>query len=285
MDVLITKTDQTVRMSDMGFYHIAIDDSAPYLTLDKRSVRGRNGTVYDGMTYDVKEITVTARVAVTSIENYMHLEDGIKGLLLDSEPFYITKMRPKTEGLYDFEMPGQKMGDLNLIGAEHIAWHYRYKVTANKPTFTFIGKTGQSLKYDFSVTFITAEMPFGETEPKRLPLSGGAIIYNGNATYSQLEYPYAVELTATGGQTGFYLTIDGRRFEFKQETPLTAGTVITITGNSTTLRGGGAALATNVTDKTNYEYFKLQPKLDLRIRYETDFKGSIVIVDFKEIYR
>lgn len=284
MDLLITKKDQEVRLSTLGFYNIVIKESAPILSLDKRTVRGRNGTIYDGMTYNLKEITVSGRVSVPSIEAQMRLEDDIRGLLLDSEPFYITKLRPKNEVLYIFEVPGQRTGDLDLKGAEHVPWHYRHKVTADNPVFSFIGKAGQELKYNFSVSFVTAEMPFGETIPKNLTISGGFIAYNGNATYSQLEYPFAIVLTATGGQTSFYLTIDGRRFEYSQVDDIGAGTVITITGNSTILKKRGSATV-NVTSKTNYEYFELQPNLTHKVPYSTDFKGSIVIKDFREIYR
>ena len=285
MDLLITKLNQVVKLSDLGFYNIAISERSPTLSLDKRTIRGRNGTIYDGLTYNMKEIVVSGRVAVESIQAYMQLEDDIKGLLLDSEPYFITKMRPKIENLYDFERPGQRSGDLDLQNAEHMPWHYRHKVTADKPSFSFIGKTAQGLKYDFSILFATAEMPFGETVPKDITLSNGAIPYLGNATFSQLEYPYAVVLAASGGQNSFYLTIDGRRFNFSQASPIKAGTVITITGNGTMVKGSGESLATNATDKTNYEFFELKPNLAKQVSYSTNFKGSIVIRDFKEIYR
>lgn len=285
MDLLITKPNQSSRLSQFGFYNISINDSSASLSLDKRTVRGRNGTIYDGMTYTRKEITVSARVAVDSIQAYMQLEDDIRGLLLDSEPYFITKMRPKVENLYDFEQPGQNSGDLDLQNAEHVPWHYRHKVTADKPIFSFIGKTAQGLKYDFSVSFETAEMPFGETIPTDTTLRDGTIPYSGNATFSQLEYPYAVVLTASGGQNSFYLVIDGRRFSFSQESPIETGTVITITGNGTTIKGANASLTTNATDKTNYEFFELKPNLNKQIAYTTNFKGSIIIRGFKEIYR
>lgn len=285
MDLLITKLNQVVKLSDLGFYNIAISESSPTLSLDKRTIRGRNGTIYDGLTYNMKEIVVSGRVAVESIQAYMQLEDDIKGLLLDSKPYFITKMRPKVENLYDFEQPGQRSGDLDLQNAEHVPWHYRHKVTAGKPSFSFIGKTAQGLKYDFSVLFVTAEMPFGETVPKDVTLNNGVIPYLGNATFSQLEYPYAVVLTASGGQNSFNLTIDGRRFSFSQASPIKSGTIITITGNGTTVKGSGASLATNATDKTNYEFFELKPNLAKQVSYSTNFNGSIVIRDFKEIYR
>ena len=41
MDLLITKGTTSVKLSDYGFYNIDIEDSAPEISLDKRSVSGR----------------------------------------------------------------------------------------------------------------------------------------------------------------------------------------------------------------------------------------------------
>ena len=159
MDLLITKGTTSVKLSDYGFYNIDIDDGAPEISLDKRSVSGRNGTVFGGVTFTAKTIKATGRVSVATIQDFMAKKDDINGLLLDDEPFYITKMYPNNAEFYNYQTPGQTTGDLDLIGQEHTPWYYRWKVTASEPTFSFVGNSGQGLKYDFSVVFTTAEMP------------------------------------------------------------------------------------------------------------------------------
>ena len=222
---------------------------------------------------------MTGRVSVATIQDFMAKKDDINGLLLDDEPFYITKMYPNNAELYNYQKPGQTTGDLDLIGQAHTAWHYRWKVTASEPTFSFVGNSGQGLKYDFSVIFTTAEMPYGETKPKDITLSGGNFTYAGTAKLSQLELPFVIELTSTGGQSNFYLEIGKRRFEYTQSGNINSGDVFKITGIGTTKN------QVNVNAKTNYGYFVLEPTPTKTITYKTNFNGTIKILGFKELYK
>lgn len=279
MDLLITKGTTSVKLSDYGFYNIDIDDSAPSISLDKRSVTGRNGTVFGGATFTAKTIKVTGRVAVATIQDFMAKKDDINGLLLDDEPFYITKMYSNNADFYNYQAPGETTGDLDLVGQEHTAWHYRWKVTASEPTFSFVGNSGQGLKYDFSVVFTTAEIPYGETEAKDITLSGGNLAYAGTAKLSQLEVPFVVELTSTGGQSSFYLEISNKRFTYTQSGNINAGAVFKITGIETTKD------LVNVNAKTNYGYFVIEPTPTKTVTYKTNFNGSIKILNFMELYK
>lgn len=279
MDLLITKGTTSVKLSDYGFYNLDIDDSAPEISLDKRSVSGRNGTVFGGVTFTAKTIKATGRISVSTIQDFMAKKDDINGLLLDDEPFYITKMYPNNADFYNYQTPGQTTGDLDLIGQEHTPWHYRWKVTASEPTFSFVGNSGQGLKYDFSVVFTTAEMPYGETEARDITLSGGNFTYAGTAKLSQLEVPFIVELTSTGGQSSFYLEIGKRRFEYTQSGNINSGEVFKITGIGTTKN------LVNVNAKTNYGYFVIEPTPTKTITYTTNFNGAIKILGFKELYK
>ena len=123
MDLLITKGTTSVKLSDYSFYNINIDDSAPEISLDKRSVAGRNGTVFGGATFTAKVIKVTGRVAVANVQGFLSMKDDIFGLLLDDEPFYITKMYPNNADFYDYQVPGQTAGDLDFVNQPHTAWH------------------------------------------------------------------------------------------------------------------------------------------------------------------
>lgn len=279
MDLLIEKGTTSVKLSDYGFYNIAIEESAPEISLDHRSVTGRNGMVFGGATFTTKQIKVTGRVSVATIQDFFAKQDDVTGLLLSDEPFYITKMYPNNADFYNFQTPGQTTGELNITGQPHTAWHYRWKVTSSSPIFEFVGNSGQGLKYDFSVTFTTAEMPFGETKPKDITLSGGNFQYRGTANLSQLEVPYTVELTSSGGQSSFYLEIGKRRFEYTQSGNINSGDVFKITGIGTTKN------LVNVNAKTNYGYFVIEPTPTKTITYKTNFNGAIKILGFKELYK
>lgn len=280
MDLLITKGTTSVRLSDYGFYNIDIDDSAPEISLDKRSVTGRNGTVFGGATFTAKTIKVTGRVAVQNIREFMNKQDDIFGLLLDDEPFYITKMYPNNADFYDYQVPGQTAGDLDFVNQPHTAWHYRWKVTVeSEPTFSFVGNSGQGLKYDFSASFITAESPYGETESKTITLANGQIDYAGTAKLSQLEVPFVVEMTSTGNQSDFYLEIGDNRFTYSQTGEINTGDVFKITGIETTKN------LENVNARTNYAYFVIKPSPTKKVSYKTNFNGTIKILNFKELYK
>lgn len=279
MDLLITKGTTSVKLSDYGFYNINIDDSAPEISLDKRSVAGRNGTVFGGATFTAKVIKVTGRVAVANVQGFLSMKDDIFGLLLDDEPFYITKMYPNNADFYDYQVPGQTAGDLDFVNQPHTAWHYRWKVTASEPIFSFVGNSGQGLKYDFSVVFTTAEMPYGETEAKDITLIGGSCAYAGTAKLSQLEVPFVIEMTSTGNQSGFYLEIGDNRFTYSQTGDINNGDVFKITGIETTKN------LANVNARTNYAYFVIKPSPTKKVSYKTNFNGTIKILNFKELYK
>lgn len=279
MDLLITKGTQSVKLSDYNLYNIDIDDNSPAISLDKRSVKGRSGTVFGGATFTSKTIKATGRLEVDSIQVFLAKKDELNGLLLDDDPFFITKMYPSNSGFYDFETPGQKTGDFEKIG-EHVAWKYRWKVTVSGAiSFSFVGKAGEKLKYDVSMTFATAEMPYGQTIPKTVTLSNGSFDYNGTATLSQLEWPFVVKLTSTGNQAGFYLEISGKRFTYSQIGNINSGDVFKLTGIETTKND------VVVNAKTNYAYFAIKPTFNQKISYQTNFNGTIEILNFVEFYK
>lgn len=279
MDLLIEKSNQSFKLSEIGMRVINIDDSSTSLDIDSRTVKGRSGNIFASARYGVKKIKVTGRLTVSSIKDFMSKKDEVNGLLIDSEPFYITKMYPKNDKLYGFELPGVQSGDLDLIGQEHVKWHYRWKVNiSGLVEYSFIGKSFEGLKYDFSMSFLTSDMPFGETIKKDLAVTGKEINYLGTAPFSQLEYPWVLKLVSNGGQSAFFVEIDGRKWTFKQASPLVSGDQIKVSGIATTLNG------TNVTAKTNYEYFVIKPKFNKLVPINTDFKGTISIIDFREVY-
>ncbi|MGH2269408.1 phage tail protein [Streptococcus uberis] len=280
MDLLVQKSDQSFKFSEIGLRIIDIDDSSSSLEVDSRTVKGRSGKIFAGSRFGTKKIKVSGRFTVPSIQLFMDKKDIVNGLLVDSEPFYITKMYPTNENIYDFELPGKKSGDLDLLNQPHTAWKYRWKVhITSEPDYNFIGKTSLGLKYNFTMTFETSELPFGETIPKTASSVGGNLSYAGTAPFSQLEYPWTVELTSSGGQSSFYLEVDGRRWTYQHSVPLNSGDVIVMSGIATTLN------KVNVTARTNHEYFILKPKITKSIKVNTDFLGTIKFLNFMELYK
>ena len=64
MDLLIEKDGQSRKLSELGLYNVAVDDSSPAVDISTRTVKGRNGRIFDGLTYNEKVIEVRARLSV-----------------------------------------------------------------------------------------------------------------------------------------------------------------------------------------------------------------------------
>lgn len=281
MDLLLEQGAISRRLSALGLYNIVVSDGSPVVEVAKREVKGRHGFIHDGVRFSHKSIKVTGRLMVPSIRDFHRKRDELNGLLFVGRPFYITKMIPIVDNLYHFELPGQRTGDFhaNQDSSER-PWHYRHLVLMdNEIEFSFIGRSTAGLKYDVRLSFVTAESPFGETAAKTQPLSGGTFPYKGTAEASQLESPFVVELVATGGQTRFYLEIDGKRWTYEHGVANLSGDKYLISALGTTLNGQ------SVTARTNYNYFVIRPNQEQLISYQTDFRGSIRLLDFKEFYR
>lgn len=285
MDLLIEKDGQARRLSELGLYNIAVDDSSPAVDISTRTVKGRNGRIFDSLTYTEKTIEVKARLTVPTMEAFFDKKDELSRYVLGDDGFYITKMHPERDDLYEFELAGQTTGELNLRTIPHRAWKYRYKVVNNGSVeYEFIGKSSAGLKYNVSFGFVTSELPYGETVPKDLTLSTNTFDYAGTATLSQLEVPFIVELTANAQQTNFFLEIDGRRFLYNHvQTPIQAGDKIKLMGVETRLYTG--SIGDNVNNRTNFEYFVIKPKANKKIPWSSNFKGTIKIIGFKELYK
>ena len=76
----------------------------------RRTVRGRNGYIFDGLTYSEKTITVTARLKVNTIADFLLFKDKLNAWILGDDSFYIELLFESEPTLYNFELPGQKTG-------------------------------------------------------------------------------------------------------------------------------------------------------------------------------
>nr|DAW04173.1 MAG TPA: distal tail protein [Caudoviricetes sp.] len=287
MDLLIEKNGQVRRLSDLGLYNIVVDDSSPAVDISTRTVKGRNGRIFDGLTYTEKTIEVKARLTVPTMEAFFDKKDELNRYVLGDDGFYITKMYPERDDLYEFELAGQTTGELDLGTIPHREWKYRYKVVNNGSVeYEFIGKSSAGLKYNVSFGFVTSELPYGETSPKNITFLANTFDYAGTATLSQLEVPFIVELTVGAQQTNFYLEIDGRRFTYNHaQTPLQEGNKLWLKGIETQLFTDSNSNGINVNNRTNFEYFVIKPKANKEIPWFSNFKGTIKILGFKELYK
>ena len=279
MDALILKDGVETRLSSIGLLVTDFKDSSPSVVANRREVANRSGYIFNGAVHKSKQISVTGTFIVPSAYALEEKKDEINGLISNDEPFYITKMIP-TQELYAYELPGQKTKDIDLLNIPHQAYKYRYKVIVqNEIEYTFLGKTNAGLRMRFVMTLETAELPFGETLPKDVMVTT-SIDYKGTAKCNQLEWPRTVTLVSTATQSGaINLKIGDITFTYQAVTPLASGDILLLKGVETTLN------AFNVNDKTNYEHFILKPSTTKKITVTTNFKGTIQLLNFVELYK
>lgn len=279
MDALITKDGVETKLSSIGLLVTDFQDSSPSITSNQREVTNRSGYIFSGAVHKEKRISVSGTFIVPNAYSLEEKKDQINGLISNDEPFYITKLLPTT-GLYDFELPGQKTNELDLFSIPHQAYKYRYKIIVeDEISYSFVGFSSAGLRMKFSFDGRTAELPFGETIPKSVSITT-SINYAGTAKCSQLEWPWVMKLTANATQSGeISVEVDERIFVYHAVTPLVSGDILLLKGVETTLN------ALNVNDKTNYEHFILQPNASNKISITTNFKGTIQLLNFVELYK
>lgn len=281
IDLLITKNNENITLSDLGVFVQDVEYSPVQMVPNQRVVQGRSGVLHAGGRYASKSIRTTGKIQASGLFKYQNLIDYINGILIDTEPYYITQLLPIENSLYTYENPGESNGDLDLLNIPHSKYDYRFKVISESGiNTTFLGKSDAGLLFRFTIDFITAELPFGETVPRNIELKSNAFKYNGTAPNSQLEYPWELRLTADKAQSGnFMVEIDGRTFTYDSDIEIQAGDVFKLNGIETLKNGQ------NVTHYTNYEYFVLTPTFKGLNTFETDFEGTIEIIDYVELYK
>lgn len=280
MDALITKEGVEITLSSLGVLVTDFEDSSPTVLANQRTVNNRNGYAFMGATHQSKRMTISGYFYAENAYEIEEIKDELNGLLSNTEPFYLTKMLPNEE-LYQFELPGQKVGDLELLSMPHTRYKYRYKVIVEEAIdYEFAGKSDAGFLVSFSFIAKTAELPYGETEPVSFEVTNNEIQYAGTAKCSQLEWPWYLRLTAVHAQSGeITITIGGRTFMFYAVTPLQPGDVLIVKGIETTLNG------TNVNDHTNYEHLVLLPSLSKKNKVSTNFTGKMEILNKVDLYK
>ncbi|EPH98192.1 hypothetical protein D920_01750 [Enterococcus faecalis 13-SD-W-01] len=283
MDLYIEKDNLKTRMSSLGILIKDIQVSNVNLESNRKKINGKNGNLFLGATYTEKKITVVGNYyAENELEDDL-IQDRINGLLVDTTPYYITKMYSVNSNLYNFERPGEKKGFDLFKSEDQRLYHYRYKVLLDgEISYDFQGLSGAGLLYEVSFSFITADIPFGISVPQDDDLTGSVVIqYKGTAPCSQLEWPFSIKVVAAQDHmASCYFRIGDRTVSYVDSSKqLKKGDVLMFNGVSTTLND------VNVNDKTNYNYFVLEPNPTGFISYHCDMPSLITLVNKVEFYK
>lgn len=278
MDLEINQNGTISTLSQFGVYNIEIQESSPELEMESRTVEGRSGRIFDNANFRKKEIDVKGRIKVPSISSFYEKQDFLNGFFLSRVPYFIRKLVPEQDELYNFELPGKTSGDFNEKKRKLIPWKYRHEVLSTKEIiFSFKGRFTGGLVYDLQIHFETVNLPFGQSDARDVLLSGGKIPYNGTETLSQLEVPFRIEFVSDGGQNAFYFRLNNHNFMFNQASNLESGTKITVFGHEVIMNGE------NANEKTNYEFFELHPFIENA--YQTNFRGKIRILGLVDLFK
>lgn len=277
MDVLIASRDgtSTVTLGSLGLHVIDFEESPPSVTRNSKSFAGRNGSIDYGGIHTTKTINVTAYYYAANIADDESIQERVNGLLSGLDTYYISMMFNTTD-MYEFERPGQRTGKLESLPDEKSYKRFLvYRTDSNSPDFK--GKSGAGLISNWDFEFATAELPYGESNPKDMTIaSGQSIPYAGTTDNSQLEQPFYFEVVASAASaTGFRLTVDDQIWEVR--TPVVAGDIYKIAGMSN-LRGDQ-----NINDDTNYGYFVLHQGKPNKLT--CTIAAKITVKNLKNLYR
>nr|DAM28504.1 MAG TPA: distal tail protein [Caudoviricetes sp.] len=283
MDLYIEKDGLKTRMSSLGVLVQDIQVSNAAVESNRKRINGKNGNLFMGATHTEKKISVVGKYYVSDELQDELMKDRLNGIFADTEPYFITRMY-NTGTIYEFERPGQKLGFDLLKPDKQRKYHYRYKVLLDgEIDYSFQGFSDAGLLYEISFTLVTADVPFGMTEPGTIELSGegGFIEYKGTAPCSQLEWPWAVQVIANSSPgTKFTVTIGDRTLSYEGKKSIVSGDIFLLEGSSFTLNG------LNINDQTNLEYFVLEPSERGFISYSTSMNSaSIQLLNKVDFYR
>lgn len=279
MDLLIEKQGVKTKLSDFGLFLIDVVDDDFSIERDRQTLKNRNGYLPSKNYVRDKLIRVSAKLNVSSLQELETTKNNLNALLMSPEPIFIRKMLPIKKGFYDFELPGSKSNfDLEEIETKELDYGY-FVWLSNAIQYTFLGKKETGLLYNLVIEFTTDMLPYAQTKPINEVLSGGEISYKGNAECSQLEYLFYFKLTADQQKAGnFKLKVGSKEFIYKTPADIKSGDVFLLKGFENLLNG------LNINNRTNYQYFVLEPSANDTINYTTDFPGKIELINKVEFY-
>lgn len=280
MDLLIDNQGVKTKLSELGLFLIDFNDDSISIDRERNTIKNRSGFKPSQNVFREKIIEVGAKLLVSDLYALEERKDSLNALLATKNSYYVTKLLPIKNSLYDFETPGQKTG-FDLLKIQTKEYKYRYQVfLSNQISYDFIGKTDEGLLYDVSFSLVTDSLPFGQTKPVNEVLTGNLINYAGTADCSQLEYPFFFRLTATEASIGqFYFSVGNQRFEYKNALDIKVNDTFLLKGFENTLN------SSNINSKTNYQHFILQATPTKKLSFSTNFKGKVELMNKVELYK
>lgn len=272
MDLLVNNGSLNVKLSAKNIVTTDFDESTPSLTPNTLSFKGRNGKLNFGSDYAEKKLTYTGYLTASSQSDYENKRNQLYQLFNSNRPFYITQIYSDDE-LYGFERPGQTKGATigQTGGTESNKRFYVLLEDTFKPEFQ--GRIGGKQLYKLSISFVTAELPFGESKSKTATVTD-KITYQGTVPASQLEVPFYVQVTANEVATNLSLQIGDHTWTYRG--PVAVGDIFKI-GGVYNLKN-----SLNVNDDTNAEYFVLDPFNGNKVVCSVN--ATIEIHNYKELY-
>lgn len=280
IDLLITKANEEFTLSDLGLNVTSVNTSSAGLDVQYSRITNNSRKLRNSSSYTTKNIQVAGNFVASNLFDYEELKDELNAKLVDEESYFITKMLPTDDSMFNYELPGERTGDINFLEEEHEPYKYRYDVIlVGDVAHSFVGRSGRGLLYTFDLTFETDKLPFGETPASDIFVTNN-IPYAGTAENSQLESGWILQLVASDTQSGdFYVQVGDRRFEHTSLTDIEAGDRFELKGFETELNDS------NINNYTNYEHFILKPNNDDQITLDTNFVGTIEVLGLKDLYK
>lgn len=274
MDLLITNKDTSIKLSDKGIITTDFDESSPSIMTNSKTFAGRNGKLNFGSDYSEKKLNYSGILKTYGLDDYEEKKNWLYSALASKEPYYV-QMIYSDNGLYDYEVPGSGRGNV-YSPPNGFKSNKRFKVLLDETLQSeFIGRVGDDLIFKISAKFVTAELPFGESEPMTETVTD-SIPYQGTTTASQLEVPFYIQLTASEAANGISLKVGNKTWTYTGS--VVVGDVFQI--------GGMYNMKNHISinDDTNLEYFALEPSFGGVVPLSSSIDAVIEIHDYKELY-
>lgn len=274
MDLLITNKDTSIKLSDKGIITTDFDESSPSITTNSKTFAGRNGKLNFGSDYSEKKLNYSGILKTYGLDDYEEKKNWLYSVLASKEPYYV-QMIYSDNGLYDYEVPGSGRGNV-YSPPNGFKSNKRFKVLLDETLQSeFIGRVGDDLIFKISAKFVTAELPFGESEPTTKTVTN-SIPYQGTTAASQLEVPFYIQLTAGETANSVSLTVGNKTWTYTGDVAI--GDVFQI--------GGMYNMKNHISinNDTNLEYFVLEPSFDGVVSVSSSIEATIEIHDYKELY-
>ncbi len=279
MDLFVENERKRVALSSLGIQVKDYEETNAAIEMNQATLKNKNGKLFYGATYTEKRIKISCNYYVEDEYEYEKKKDQLNSILASTTPFYITKM-VATSNLYDFERPGERI-DFDLLNIHHRMYHYRHRVMLEgEIEYEFLGKSKRGLLTECSLSFVTADIPFGITIPCEEDVTNKETIsYRGTAACGQLEWPWKIQLEITENSGNLLeFILDDQVFVYEGTKKLVTGDRLLLSGTSFTLNG------LNINDQTNCVDFILKPSMEQSISYNCSVPSRVSLLNKVEFY-